>query len=80
MTFAFTTSPQWYGPTERVRSQLETGRDIARLMGGKDREDGVGQVSLGIWFAYKLKGELVSDIADCRNASPGRECGGTREE
>jgi hypothetical protein len=38
---------------------LETGRDVARLMGGKDRSDGVGQVSLGVWFAYKLKGGSI---------------------
>lgn len=37
--------------------QLETGRDISKMLGGKDRDDGVGQVVLGMWFARRLKGK-----------------------
>jgi hypothetical protein len=35
--------------------QLETGRDISMLLGGKDREDGIGQTVLGLWFAVNLR-------------------------
>ncbi|WWD16802.1 hypothetical protein CI109_101234 [Kwoniella shandongensis] len=55
LIFAFTTSTHHYGNRERMFRQLETGRDIARLLGGKDRPDGVGQTILGLWFAYRLK-------------------------
>ena len=56
LIFAFTTSLHLYGSVERILLQLETGRDLAGLMGGKDRSDGVGQLALGLWFAQKLKG------------------------
>ncbi|WVF66742.1 hypothetical protein IAT40_001484 [Kwoniella sp. CBS 6097] len=55
LIFAFTTSTHHYGGRDRMFRQLETGRDLARLMGGKDREDGVGSIILGLWFALKLK-------------------------
>ncbi|WVQ83509.1 hypothetical protein IAT38_005650 [Cryptococcus sp. DSM 104549] len=55
LIFAFTTSTHHYGGRERMFRQLETGRDIARMLGGKDREDGVGQIILGMWFAMRLK-------------------------
>lgn len=46
--------------------QLETGRDISKMLGGKDRDDGVGQVVLGMWFARRLKGKCVSRTLDRR--------------
>ncbi|ORY27685.1 hypothetical protein BCR39DRAFT_537919 [Naematelia encephala] len=55
LIFAFTTSTHLYGEEDKTLKQLETGRDLAMLLGGKDREDGVGQMLLGLWFAYKLK-------------------------
>ncbi|WVQ77813.1 hypothetical protein IAR50_007503 [Cryptococcus sp. DSM 104548] len=55
LIFAYTTSTHHYGGRERMHRQLETGKDIARMLGGKDREDGVGQVVLGLWFARRLK-------------------------
>lgn len=56
LIFAFTTSFQhYYGGNERILRQLETGRDIASLLGGQDREDKVGQIPLGMWFAVKLQ-------------------------
>lgn len=56
LIFAFTTSVHHFGTSERMLRQLETGRDIACLLGGKDRDDGVGQTVLGLWFAVKLRG------------------------
>lgn len=53
---AFTTSTHLYGAEEKTLKQLEAGRDVARLLGGAERPDGVGQVLLGLWFAVKLKG------------------------
>ena len=47
--------------------QLETGRDLAHLMGGKERPDGVGQLALGLWFAEKLKGKMISYILTPRS-------------
>ncbi|KJD99786.1 hypothetical protein I311_06631 [Cryptococcus gattii NT-10] len=55
LIFAFTTSTHHYGGRERMLRQLETGRDISKILGGKDRDDGVGQVVLGMWFARRLK-------------------------
>ncbi|WWC68929.1 uncharacterized protein I206_102865 [Kwoniella pini CBS 10737] len=55
LIFAFTTSTHHYGGRERMYRQLETGKELAKMMGGKDRPDGVGQVILGLWFAYRLK-------------------------
>ncbi|ORX36451.1 hypothetical protein BD324DRAFT_580804 [Kockovaella imperatae] len=55
LIFAFTTSVHLYGTADRTIRQLETGRELARLMGGRDRPDGVGQLALGLWFAQKLK-------------------------
>ncbi|OWZ64792.1 hypothetical protein AYX14_06385 [Cryptococcus neoformans] len=55
LIFAFTTSTHHYGGRERMLRQLETGRDISKMLGGKDRDDGVGQVVLGMWFARRLK-------------------------
>ena len=59
MIFAFTTSFQhYYGGNERILKQLETGRDIASLLGGQDRKDKVGHIPLGMWFAVKLQCEF----------------------
>lgn len=55
LIFAFTTSTHHYGGRERMLRQLETGRDVSKMLGGKDRDDGVGQVVLGMWFARRLK-------------------------
>ncbi|KIR32042.1 hypothetical protein I352_05671 [Cryptococcus deuterogattii MMRL2647] len=55
LIFAFTTSTHHYGGRERMLRQLETGRDISKMLGEKDRDDGVGQVVLGMWFARRLK-------------------------
>nr|XP_019049917.1 hypothetical protein I302_00337 [Kwoniella bestiolae CBS 10118]OCF28847.1 hypothetical protein I302_00337 [Kwoniella bestiolae CBS 10118] len=55
LIFAFTTSTHHYGGRDRMYRQLEAGKEVAKLMGGKDRADGVGQVLLGLWFAYRLK-------------------------
>ncbi|RSH94344.1 hypothetical protein EHS25_004147 [Saitozyma podzolica] len=55
LVFAFTTSTHLTGSEDRILKQLETGREIAAQMGGKDREDGVGLVALGLWFGVKLK-------------------------
>ncbi|WWC59919.1 uncharacterized protein I303_102481 [Kwoniella dejecticola CBS 10117] len=55
LIFAFTTSTHHYGGRERMFRQLIAGRDLAKLMGGRDRPDGVGQVVLGLWFNYRLK-------------------------
>ena len=57
LIFAFTTSVHLFGAADKMLRQLETGRDLAKLMGGKDRVDGVGQLALGLWFAEKIKGE-----------------------
>jgi hypothetical protein len=58
LVFAFTTSIHIYGGAERTLKQLETGAQFANMLGGKDREDGVGHVMLGMWFATKLRGEF----------------------
>ncbi|WVN85468.1 uncharacterized protein L203_100614 [Cryptococcus depauperatus CBS 7841] len=55
LIFAFTTSTHHYGGRERMLRQLETGIEISRMVGGKDRPDGVGQIVLGLWFARRLK-------------------------
>ncbi|ODN98018.1 hypothetical protein I350_07660 [Cryptococcus amylolentus CBS 6273] len=55
LIFAYTTSTHHYGGRQRMQRQLETGKDIAKMLGGKDRPDGVGQVVLGWWFARRLK-------------------------
>ncbi|EIW69189.1 hypothetical protein TREMEDRAFT_31472 [Tremella mesenterica DSM 1558] len=57
LIFAFTTSSHHYGGRDRILKQLETGRDLAHWLGGKDRQDQVGQIPLGVWFAVKLQGE-----------------------
>jgi hypothetical protein len=57
LVFAFTTSTHLTGSEDRILKQLETGREIAAQMGGKDRQDGVGLVALGLWFTVKLKRE-----------------------
>ncbi|KAK4685187.1 hypothetical protein P7C73_g4969, partial [Tremellales sp. Uapishka_1] len=65
LIFAFTTSVHLYGGRDRTLLQLETGRELAQLIGGKDRADGVGQVSLGLWFLVKLKGGITTCQAEC---------------
>lgn len=64
LIFAFTTSVHLYGAADKMLRQLETGRELAKLMGGKDRPDGVGQLALGLWFTEKLKGEWVSSVRE----------------
>ena len=65
---------------DKTLRQLEAGRDLARLFGGKDRSDGVGQLALGLWFAEKLKGELpfAAELKD-RVSQAGQQCGGIRQ-
>jgi hypothetical protein len=51
-----------------VEKQLGAGKDLAKGMGGMDRKDGVGQGSLGVWFARKLSSEsFVSRGEQSRN-------------
>jgi hypothetical protein len=57
LVFAFTTSTLLTGHDERVAKQLETGLELSTLLGGKDREDRVGQTVLGLWFALRLRSE-----------------------
>jgi hypothetical protein len=61
LIFAFTSTTHLTGSEERVQKQLETGLDIASLLGGRDRADQVGQPVLGIWFAVRLKSEWIED-------------------
>ncbi|WWC87569.1 uncharacterized protein L201_002459 [Kwoniella dendrophila CBS 6074] len=72
LIFAFTTSTHHYGGRDRMYRQLETGKELAKLMGGRDRQDGVGQVVLGIWFAYRLK-EYFRQEGDQVRAAQARE-------
>ncbi|WWC98854.1 hypothetical protein V866_005747 [Kwoniella sp. B9012] len=72
LIFAFTTSTHHYGGRERMYRQLETGKELAKLMGGKDRPDGVGQVILGLWFAYRLK-EYYRQEGDQERAGQARD-------
>jgi hypothetical protein len=67
LIFAFTTSVHLYGAIDKTLRQLEAGRELARLFGGKDRSDGVGQLALGLWFAEKLKGEFALCAAHEQN-------------
>ncbi|GMK54396.1 hypothetical protein CspeluHIS016_0109820 [Cutaneotrichosporon spelunceum] len=55
LIFAFTTAQHLFGDRERQLKQLESGRDIARLLGGKDRADCCGQLPLGLWYSIKLR-------------------------
>lgn len=57
LIFAYTTSVHIYGSEVNTLRQLETGRDISALLGGKGRTDGVGQAAFGIWFNQRLRGE-----------------------
>lgn len=54
LIFAFTTGIHLYGDQERQLRQLETGRDMTKLLGGQEREDEVGQPILGYWYTFKL--------------------------
>ncbi|KLT39373.1 hypothetical protein CC85DRAFT_251330 [Cutaneotrichosporon oleaginosum] len=60
LIFAFTTAQHLFGDRDRQLKQLESGRDIARLLGGKDRADGCGLLPLGLWYNTKLRGRLNS--------------------
>lgn len=60
LIFAFTTAQHMFGDRERQLKQLESGREIAHLLGGKDRADGVGQLPLGMWYNNKLRGQSDS--------------------
>lgn len=60
LIFAFTTGVHAYGDLEKRRKQLETGSLVSGYLGGADREDGVGQATVGLWYARKLEGELLS--------------------
>ena len=57
LLYAFLASVDVSGEFERVEKQLETGKELAKSMGGMDRADGVGQGSLGVWFSRKLSRE-----------------------
>ncbi|OCF58359.1 hypothetical protein L486_04392 [Kwoniella mangroviensis CBS 10435] len=72
LIFAFTTSTHHYGGRERMYRQLETGKELAKLMGGKDRPDSVGQVILGLWFAYRIK-EYYRQEGDQERAGQARD-------
>jgi hypothetical protein len=54
--FAFTAAGHVYGDRGNQFKQLRTGRDVARMLGGYGT-NGVGQATLGLWFARKLQGE-----------------------
>ena len=67
------------GEFERVEKQLETGKELAKSMGGMDRSDGVGHGSLGVWFSRKLSSGCYSqystqDWLTGRNVQAGRTC------
>lgn len=62
LIFAFTTAQHLFGDRERQLKQLESGRDIARFLGGIDRPDGVGQLPLGMWYSIKLRGEWTREV------------------
>ncbi|WVR04107.1 hypothetical protein IAU60_001106 [Kwoniella sp. DSM 27419] len=66
LIFAFTTSTHHYGGRDRMFRQLETGRDLSRLLGGQNRPDGVGQAVLGVWFALKLKDSALKAKASAK--------------
>jgi hypothetical protein len=55
LIFAFTTAQHLFGDRERQLKQLESGRDVARLLGGKDREDSCGLLPVGLWYNVKLR-------------------------
>ena len=59
LLYAFLASVDVSGEFERVEKQLETGKELARSMGGMDREDGVGHGSLGVWFSKKMSRESL---------------------
>ncbi len=59
LIFAFTTAQHLFGDRDRQLKQLESGRDVARLLGGKDREDGCGLLPLGLWYNVKLRGGSI---------------------
>jgi hypothetical protein len=59
LLYAFLASVDVSGEFERVEKQLETGKELAKSMGGIDRSDGVGQGSLGVWFSRKLSSEYL---------------------
>lgn len=63
LLYAFLASVDVSGEFERVEKQLETGKELAKSMGGMDREDGVGHGSLGVWFSKKMSRESVHLIA-----------------
>jgi hypothetical protein len=63
LLYAFLASVDVSGEFERVEKQLETGKELAKSMGGVDREDGVGHGSLGVWFSKKMSRESVHLIA-----------------
>jgi len=53
--YAFFAAKDVSGHGEKFTRILEGGREAARSLGGGDRADGVGQTTLGLWFAVKLK-------------------------
>lgn len=59
LLYAFLASVDVSGEFERVEKQLETGKELARSMGGMDRPDGVGHGALGVWFSKKLSRESL---------------------
>lgn len=60
--YAFLASVDVSGEFERVEKQLETGKELAKSMGGMDRPDGVGHGSLGVWFSRKLSSKSRTQI------------------
>ncbi|BEI80128.1 hypothetical protein CcaverHIS002_0106570 [Cutaneotrichosporon cavernicola] len=76
LIFAFTTAQHLFGDRDRQLKQLESGRDIARLLGGKDRADGCGQLPLGLWYSTKLRDHYRLDgrFDDEKAAAADAEC------
>lgn len=59
LIFAFTTGTHVYGERDRTLKLLDAGATLSQRLGGKDRQDGVGQAVLGLWFAIKLRGQSL---------------------
>lgn len=59
LIFAFFAARDVSGLDERQIRQLEGGRAMARMFGGADRSDHVGQTALGLWFEVQLKSKFL---------------------
>jgi hypothetical protein len=76
LLYAFLASVDVSGEFERVEKQLETGKELAKSMGGMDRVDGVGHGSLGVWFSRKLSSEsplLLCHLESSARGADGRD-------